>query len=98
MLNHNLIIDVIDELFPELTKRECEFLYFYSLVIPVPEISRIMGISINTNKTYKSRIINKLQACGSGDIRLILKLRLDCFFIQKLVTSRGDIPLTAIIR
>jgi len=57
MINSDKVINVIETLFPELSKRECEFLFLYSMP--------------------SSRL----------ELRLLLKTRLDFFFISQALNA-----------
>lgn len=85
MLNHNLIIDVIDELFPELTKRQSECLYLLTIHPNQKTVGAHLGISPTGVESHIVKIKEKLGCLTTYEIIITCKFRLDSFYISKLL-------------
>lgn len=87
MINSDKVINVIEKLFPELSKRECEFLFLYSMPSTHSILEKQMKVSVNTVKTFHERVKVKLNIDNSLELRLVLKTRLDFFFISQALSA-----------
>lgn len=70
------LIDIVRSLFPELTKREAETLYWLSTGVHVSEAAVVMRISTETANTHVKKCKFKLNMESNTDLRLIYQNRL----------------------
>ncbi|MGI2002074.1 helix-turn-helix transcriptional regulator [Shewanella frigidimarina] len=70
------LIDVVVNLFPELTKREAETLYWLSTGVHVTEAAKVMSISDETANSHIKKCKFKLNMKSNTDLRLIYNSRL----------------------
>ncbi len=87
MIDSNKVIHVLQTLFPELSKRECEYLFLYSMPSNHSLLEKQMKVSVNTVKTFHERVKVKLNIDNSLELRLLLKTRLDFFFISQTLNA-----------
>ncbi|WP_080514266.1 helix-turn-helix domain-containing protein [Shewanella vaxholmensis] len=69
------LVEVINCLFPELTRKESEVLYWWAYGSSTNEIAKIIDVTNDTIKTYLKRCKVKLNQDSISDIRLIFHSR-----------------------
>jgi DNA-binding CsgD family transcriptional regulator len=70
------LLDVVRILFPELTKREAEVLYWLSTGVHVTHAAKVMRISSETANSHVKKCKFKLNMENNTDLRLIYQNRL----------------------
>lgn len=73
------VLDILEKLFPELSLKETEALYWFAYGAHTTDVSTLMNANNNTVKTYISRCKIKLNTDSSTDLRLIFHSRFHSF-------------------
>jgi DNA-binding CsgD family transcriptional regulator len=75
----NNVLDILEKLFPELSLKETEALYWFSFGMHTTDVSTLMKANSNTVKTYINRCKIKLNTESSTDLRLVFHSRFNSF-------------------
>ncbi|WP_428835672.1 LuxR C-terminal-related transcriptional regulator [Shewanella xiamenensis] len=73
------VLDILEKLFPELSSKEVEALYWFAFGLHTTDVSTLMRANSNTVKTYVNRCKVKLNTESSTDLRLIFHSRFNSF-------------------
>ncbi|BDQ68701.1 hypothetical protein FJD32_023990 (plasmid) [Shewanella sp. LC6] len=73
------VLDILEKLFPELSLKETEALYWFACGVHTTDVSTLMNANSNTVKTYINRCKVKLNTESSTDLRLIFHSRFHSF-------------------
>ncbi len=69
------LFQAIKRLFPELTLREVEVIFWLSYGHHTTDIATILNVTNETTKTYVKRCKSKLNAISTSELRLIFHCR-----------------------
>lgn len=69
------LFEVVNHLFPEITRKESEVIYWLSYGLTANEIATILGVTNETIKTYIKRCKTKLNQDSTSSIRLLFHSR-----------------------
>lgn len=73
------ILEITERLFPELSEKETEALYWLAYGLHTTDVSTIMRANNNTIKTYVRRCKTKLNSGSTTDLRLVFHSRFHSF-------------------